>query len=76
MILIVRMSRDVVTFLSVVGPNKWVGRYQEKLDKKVVSRLELSIDGCRIWALAVKIRQKSLNVVSSLNIGGCMHPLS
>ena len=37
--------------------------------------LEISIDGCRIWPLGGKIRQKSLNIVSGLKIDGCMHPL-
>ena len=33
------------------------------------------INGCRIWPLAWKIRQKSLNVESGLKINGCIHPL-
>ena len=37
--------------------------------------LEISIDGCKIWPLAQKVGQKSLNVVSGLKIDGCMHLL-
>ena len=37
--------------------------------------LEISIDRCRIWPLAGKIRQKSLNVESGLKMNGCIHPL-
>ena len=37
--------------------------------------LEISIDGCRIWPIARKIRQKSLVEVSGLKIDGYMHPL-
>ena len=51
------------------------GCYQEKFDKKAISGLVISIEECRIWPLAGKIRQNSLNVVSGLKIDGCMHPL-
>ena len=37
--------------------------------------LEISIDGCRIWPIAEKIGQKSLNAVLGLKIDGSMHPL-
>ena len=37
--------------------------------------LEIFIDGCRIWPIVRKIRQKSLEEVSGLKIDGCMHPL-
>ena len=47
------------------------GLMQEKSDKKVVSGLEISIDGCRIWPLAGKISQNSLNVVSGKLTGAC-----
>ena len=37
--------------------------------------LEISIDGCRIWPIAEKVRQKSVKEVSGLKIDGCMHQL-
>ena len=54
----------------------WVERtVSQKLKSCTMPWLEISIDGCRIWPLAGKIGQKSLNVVSGLKIDGCMHPL-
>ena len=38
------------------------------LHLRPVPLLEISIDGCRIWLLAEKIKQKSLNKVSGLDI--------
>ena len=37
--------------------------------------LGISIDGCRIWTLAGKSRQKIVKEVAALKIDGCMHPL-
>ena len=37
--------------------------------------LDISIDGCRIWILADKRKQKIVKEVPALKIDGCMHPL-
>ena len=51
------------------------GRWQEKSDKNVVPRLEISIDRVQDLAISRKNQTKSLNKVSGLKIDGCMHPL-
>ena len=67
----VMVLRLVVFLFEVSRADDW-GHIQFIM---TVPWLEISIDGCRIWPIARKIRQKSPEEVLGLKIDGCMHPL-